>query len=89
MNGFRFEAVKELILAYNIFDGSTENGILGGIFFDSNGKIFYISTTKVEKVIFQVGFGLRRCGFFADYQADNGGREGKEVIGIFLIDNFT
>ena len=89
MNRFRFEAVKELILAYNIFDGSAKIGILGGIFFDSNGKIFYISTSKVEKVIFQVEFALRRCGFFADYQADNGGREGKEVIGIILIDNFT
>jgi hypothetical protein len=76
LNGFRFEAVKELILAYNIFDGSAEIGILGEIFFDSNGKIFYISTSKVEKVIFQVGFALRRCGFFADYQTDNGGRDG-------------
>ena len=76
MNGFRFDAVKELILAYNIFDGSVEMGILGKIFFDSNGKIFYISTSKVEKVIFQVGFALRRCGFCADYQAGNGGRNG-------------
>jgi hypothetical protein len=76
-------------LAYNIFDGSAEIGILGKIFFDSNGKIFYISTSKVEKVIFQGGFGLRQYGFCADYQADNGGQEGKEVIGIILIDNFT
>jgi hypothetical protein len=78
-----------LILAYNIFDGSAKIGILGGIFFDSNGKIFYISASKVEKVILQVGFALRRCGFSADYQTNNGGREGKEVIGIILIDNFT